>query len=55
MLKYIKRIIFEKKKKPFRLPFLIKTALVLLMGIVYSLYIQLWHLQIFNCYDERVG
>lgn len=39
----------------FRLPFLIKTALVFLMGIVYSLYIQLSHIEIFTCYDERVN
>lgn len=38
-----------------RLPFLIKTALVFLMGIVYSLYIQLSHIDIFTCYDERVN
>lgn len=38
-----------------RLPFLIKTALVLLMSIVYSLYIQVSHIEIFECYDARVG
>lgn len=26
-----------------------------LMGIIYSLYIQLSHIDIFTCYDERVG
>lgn len=39
----------------FRLPFLIKTVLVFLMGTVYSLYIQLSHIDIFTCYDERVS
>lgn len=39
----------------YRLPFLIKTALVLLMGVVYSLYIQLSHIEIFKCYDDRVN
>lgn len=34
---------------------MIKTALVFLMGIVYSLYIQLSHIEIFTCYDERVN
>lgn len=34
---------------------MIKTALVFLMGIVYSLYIQLSHIEIFTCYDERVS
>lgn len=38
-----------------RLPFLIKTALVFAIGIVYSLYVQLSHIEIFTCYDERVN
>lgn len=38
-----------------RLPFLIKTILLLIMGTVYSLYIQLSHIDIFLCYDARVG
>lgn len=32
-----------------------KTILIILMGIVYSLYIQLSHIEIFTCYDERVS
>lgn len=47
-----KIIVFTLKN---RLPFLIKTILIILMGIVYSLYIQLSHIEIFTCYDERVS
>lgn len=38
-----------------RLPFLVKTTLVFLIGIIYSLYIQLSHHDIFSCYDEHVN
>uniref|UniRef100_A0A182QFK2 adenylate cyclase n=1 Tax=Anopheles farauti TaxID=69004 RepID=A0A182QFK2_9DIPT len=37
-----------------RLPILIKTVLVTLMGLVYCLFIELSHANIFDCYDQRV-
>ncbi|XP_055390218.1 Ca(2+)/calmodulin-responsive adenylate cyclase isoform X2 [Condylostylus longicornis] len=38
-----------------RLPIIIKTLLVLLMGTIYALYIELSHANIFECYDTRVN
>ncbi|XP_041766991.1 Ca(2+)/calmodulin-responsive adenylate cyclase isoform X3 [Anopheles merus] len=37
-----------------RLPILIKTVLVTLMALVYCLFIELSHANIFDCYDQRV-
>lgn len=37
-----------------RLPIIVKTALVTIMGVVYALFIELSHRNIFACYDERV-
>ena len=38
----------------FRLPIIIKTILVMLIGIVYTLFIESTHAIIFHCYDSRV-
>lgn len=38
-----------------RMPILVKMALLLCMGTVFVLVIEMTHLDIFNCYDERVG
>ncbi|XP_062538681.1 Ca(2+)/calmodulin-responsive adenylate cyclase isoform X2 [Armigeres subalbatus] len=37
-----------------RLPIMVKTFLVMLMGIMYCLFIELSHTNIFDCYDQRV-
>lgn len=39
----------------FRLSFLIKTALAVLMSAIFAIYVQLTHISIFECYDQRVG
>lgn len=36
------------------MPILIKTVLVTLMALVYCLFIELSHANIFDCYDQRV-
>ncbi|XP_037921658.1 Ca(2+)/calmodulin-responsive adenylate cyclase isoform X2 [Hermetia illucens] len=38
-----------------RLPIIIKTILVVFMGVVYALFIELSHTNIFDCYDHRVN
>lgn len=38
-----------------RLPFLIKTLIVTLIGIIYVLFIELSHRDVFDCYDNRVN
>ncbi|KAL7031447.1 hypothetical protein ACKWTF_007015 [Chironomus riparius] len=37
-----------------RLPILVKSILILLMGTSYSLFIEISHAHIFDCYDNRV-
>lgn len=37
-----------------RLPIIIKTTLILLMGTTYSLFIIHSHANIFDCYDSRI-
>ncbi|EAT39155.1 AAEL009022-PA, partial [Aedes aegypti] len=37
-----------------RLPIMVKTFLIMLMGIMYCLFIELSHTNIFDCYDQRV-
>ncbi|XP_055618682.1 Ca(2+)/calmodulin-responsive adenylate cyclase isoform X2 [Toxorhynchites rutilus septentrionalis] len=37
-----------------RLPIMVKTCLVTLMGTMYCLFIELSHTNIFDCYDQRV-
>lgn len=37
-----------------RLPIIVKTTLIILMGTAYSLFIEISHAHIFDCYDERV-
>ncbi|XP_055525526.1 Ca(2+)/calmodulin-responsive adenylate cyclase isoform X2 [Wyeomyia smithii] len=37
-----------------RLPIMVKTFLVTLMGVMYCLFIELSHASIFDCYDQRV-
>ncbi|XP_065083332.1 Ca(2+)/calmodulin-responsive adenylate cyclase isoform X2 [Ochlerotatus camptorhynchus] len=37
-----------------RLPIMVKTFLVTLMGVMYCLFIELSHTNIFDCYDQRV-
>ncbi|KAL5276779.1 ADCY1 family protein [Megaselia abdita] len=38
-----------------RLPIIFKTILILTMGVIYSLFIELSHANIFDCYDHRMG
>ncbi|EJY58001.1 AAEL017420-PA, partial [Aedes aegypti] len=37
-----------------QLPIMVKTFLIMLMGIMYCLFIELSHTNIFDCYDQRV-
>nr|XP_029711450.1 Ca(2+)/calmodulin-responsive adenylate cyclase isoform X3 [Aedes albopictus] len=37
-----------------RLPIMVKTFLIMLMGVMYCLFIELSHTNIFDCYDQRV-
>ncbi|XP_055591200.1 Ca(2+)/calmodulin-responsive adenylate cyclase isoform X2 [Uranotaenia lowii] len=37
-----------------RLPIMVKTVLITLMGVMYCLFIELSHTNIFDCYDQRV-
>ncbi|XP_058819341.1 Ca(2+)/calmodulin-responsive adenylate cyclase isoform X2 [Topomyia yanbarensis] len=37
-----------------RLPIMVKTFLITLMGVMYCLFIELSHTNIFDCYDQRV-
>lgn len=37
-----------------RLPILVKSTLIILMGTAYSLFIEISHSHIFDCYDQRV-
>lgn len=37
-----------------RLPIIVKTILVTLMGLIYTLFIEISHDHIFSCYDKRV-
>ncbi|XP_054727054.1 Ca(2+)/calmodulin-responsive adenylate cyclase isoform X1 [Anastrepha obliqua] len=38
-----------------RLPTIFKSLLILLMGTIYGLFIEMSHINIFNCYDSRVN
>ncbi|XP_037818702.1 Ca(2+)/calmodulin-responsive adenylate cyclase isoform X5 [Lucilia sericata] len=38
-----------------RLPIIFKSLLVIMMGVIYSLFIELSHTNIFDCYDSRVN
>ncbi|XP_076265179.1 adenylate cyclase rutabaga isoform X5 [Rhynchophorus ferrugineus] len=38
-----------------RLPILLKASLLIIMSTVYILLIELSHIELFNCYDSRVG
>ncbi|KAJ6638235.1 Ca(2+)/calmodulin-responsive adenylate cyclase [Pseudolycoriella hygida] len=38
-----------------RLPIIVKTILVTFMGVVYALFIELSHTNIFECYDSKVN
>ncbi|KAF7269307.1 hypothetical protein GWI33_017656 [Rhynchophorus ferrugineus] len=38
-----------------RLPILLKASLLIVMSTVYILLIELSHIELFNCYDSRVG
>lgn len=38
----------------FRLPIIVKSTLIILMGTAYSLFIEISHANIFDCYDNRV-
>ncbi|KAJ8971721.1 hypothetical protein NQ317_009068 [Molorchus minor] len=38
-----------------RLPILLKVSLLVLMATVYVLYIEFFHIDLFLCYDKRVG
>lgn len=37
-----------------RLPIIVKTVLVFLIGLIYALFIELSHINIFECYDSKV-
>ncbi|XP_065365960.1 Ca(2+)/calmodulin-responsive adenylate cyclase isoform X2 [Calliphora vicina] len=38
-----------------RLPIIFKSLLVIMMGVIYGLFIELSHTNIFDCYDSRVS
>ncbi|XP_018792357.1 PREDICTED: Ca(2+)/calmodulin-responsive adenylate cyclase isoform X2 [Bactrocera latifrons] len=38
-----------------RLPIIFKSLLILLMGTIYGLFIEMSHINIFDCYDSRVN
>ncbi|XP_055914103.1 Ca(2+)/calmodulin-responsive adenylate cyclase isoform X1 [Eupeodes corollae] len=38
-----------------RLPIIFKSLLIIIMGTIYALYIELSHINIFECYDNRVN
>lgn len=43
-----------KRKLICRLPIIAKSLLIILMGTAYSLFIEISHANIFDCYDSRV-